>query len=292
MFGAGQQTCGDHSFNGYAIRGTVIPATPTFSFEFLAKNILRADQYQTIDQLLEWSRSNLSHFLGAFNVGNADHHWQYRGLVPPKRIINKTTLSGGEFATSNEKPKHWIAGCHGTTSFYRTLLRTANIPVDYFQETCDGHILPVFWTIDRALSHGDDPYSSLTKSTPPAPAGQMMISTYMFLSWFVSDSEEAICNPSNVARAVQDYAIEFLPDVLLKRYCSDVENRLSRAEGELYEVFKLRYSVAYLESKNLWGRAAIKADQLGYCPLKTLQTFKSPWSPVYLQKASLKRIKK
>jgi hypothetical protein len=133
--------------------GSSLIAPPRYTFAFLKNNnLLGASRYDTIVRVLNWSSDNLTHFINDFTYKNMFDHWQYRGLPPITRIIEGTT------APFFPNFAHWTAGCHGSTGFYRNVLRAANVPM-YIMNRCQ-HSLAYFISENLYLDHGDDPYNS------------------------------------------------------------------------------------------------------------------------------------
>ena len=155
---------------GYQLRHRAVPAPPDATFEFLSANLMIAqDRLHTIENLLEWSRDHLIHFLGDFTAKNMEDHWQYRGESPVSRVISGTRAVFYPYKKGDTSPPkvtfgHHTAGCWGTTAFLRAVLRVVNIPVQ--NAPAGGHALPYFMTEGRYLSHGDDPYDGNTRSSP------------------------------------------------------------------------------------------------------------------------------
>ena len=133
------------------------------------------------------------------------------------------------------------------------------------------HAVPVFWTIQRTLTHGDVPYNSTCRAvTPSFPADWMMVTDQQFEFMFLGS--EGTCD--NIGRTCIDLAVWTLPDDLLNKYCDDHENGESHESGTVAEKFAGYYSVEHLEGTNLWGRLAGKASSYGYCTTWTIKKFK------------------
>ena len=164
--------------------GAVTPGDPVRTFDFLKTNgLLGATARETIERVLDWCRDNLVHYYDGSDPANFRGYWQYEGWPPVERILSATTHS-------IHGHKHWTAGCWGTTGFLRTVLRTANIPVA-LENPCGGHAMPRFVREALFLSHGDDPYSSLSKDAPRFPIGDLLIDQAKYESWFGSSVPEA-----------------------------------------------------------------------------------------------------
>ena len=160
--------------NAYEIHfdrhGPAVPAPPALAYEFLVKfDVVADDHLSSIARLLDWCRWNMRHFLWIYEVGNMEDHWQYRGFTPASRLFEGTVFAKEQ----NIGRKHYTAGCHGTVGFLRAMLRTLNIPVGYHRAQLHG--VPHFMSVNRYLSHGDDPYNMLSKSTEPFPAEDLLI---------------------------------------------------------------------------------------------------------------------
>jgi hypothetical protein len=254
----------DHP-GGYVVKEHATPSHPTFTFRFLKTNgLIGPTALATIGRVLDWCRWNLSHYFGTFTPQNADYHWQYRGAVPVRRVIDGTLLLDPQYAPTYPTPKHWTAGCWGTTAFLRSVLRAANIPV-MAAISGGGHVVPFFAGAHRYLSHGDDPYNALAKASYPAEL--LLLTESTFASWFphVPDSfnETAV---KNVGRRVIELAVWHFSEELLNAYCSDVANGLDHASGKVFSCFAPHdFSVAQLEATDLWGRLSLAAQGAGKC---------------------------
>ena len=241
------------------------PSHPTYTYRFLVEHdLVGTTPIDTVARVLEWCRSNLHHFIGAFSPQTAEDHWQYRGLPPARRILEGTTRAG------ESQPKHWTAGCWGTSAFLRSLLRSVNLPV-ILRWRC-GHTMPYFAGAGRSLSHGDDPYSALAKADYPAK--QLLVDANTFEAWFpfdpgASDAQQAAdeaTSCAHIGRRVVDLAVWNLGDALVFKYCQDQASGASHATGKVFEVFEPHgYTVAQLEATQLWQRLAAEAQAHGAC---------------------------
>lgn len=241
------------------ILGSVTPGDPVRTFRFLQQSrLLGFTSRQTICRILEWCRSHLVHFSGQPIIENVLDYWQYAGLPPVERIISGTVRSSEQ----QQGAKHWTMGCHGTTGFLRTVLRTANIPVEQVKR-CK-HALPHFIKERNYLSHGDDPYGMLSEATPAIPIGDILINAAKFERWFGSAvSETDVCN--NVGRRPFELAIAYLPNFLLLSHCSDLTEGLNHANSTVLTIFERTYTLAELEATGLWERMDIKIAAMGGC---------------------------
>ena len=116
----------------------------------------------------------------------------------------------------------------------------------------------------RDLSHGDDPYNALGRATPPVPAGEIPVDQATFDSWFGA-GVSAADKLNNVGRRMRELAVTYLPNYLLHKYCSDIANGKTHANGEVFDTLSLNYTVAQLEAQNLWTRMDAKIAGFGGC---------------------------
>ena len=140
-----------------------MPARPLTSWAFLQKeSLLKPTRLDTIVALVAWAR-NLTHFAGPVSRQNFRDHWGYDGDRPVSRALAGTRYTGTVFASipGYEASRHYTAGCQGTAGLITSVLRAANIPVRLRSVSNDTslHATILFLSEDRALSHGDDPYS-------------------------------------------------------------------------------------------------------------------------------------
>lgn len=169
-------------------RGGSLAAPPRYTYAFLSKSgLIGATRRETIVNLLNWGSENLVHFYGEGTYGNQEAHWQYRGAPPITRIIE------GTIRETESAPRHWTAGCHGTTGFLRNVLRAANIPVQ-IANRC-GHSQPYFMTEGLYLDHGDDIYNSVFTGLGVS-AEELLISSETHARWFGDnpDNNEDHCD--------------------------------------------------------------------------------------------------
>jgi hypothetical protein len=242
-----------------AMQGTIVPAPTAFTYSFLGSaGLIGYSRRNTIDNVIDWCRSNLTHFLGGLDAANMEDQWQYRGLPPMTRVINGTVQTSHPAAGS----AHRTAGCWGTTGFLRALLRVVNIPVQLV--THAGHAQPWFMADGLYLSHGDDPYNQLTRATPPFPASEIPIDSATFDSWFGA-SVPAADQANNVGRRTRDLALKYLPNYILRAYCNDKAQGKTHASGSVAATFAPNYTVAQLEAEQLWQRMDMKIAGFGGC---------------------------
>ncbi|MEO8484818.1 MAG: hypothetical protein ABI585_00630 [Betaproteobacteria bacterium] len=258
---------------GYVLGGSdsmekCTPSHPTFTYRFLVENDLVDDTPRgTIARVIGWCRANLSHFFGTLTAQNAEYHWQYRGAPPVRRILAGTPLLDPD-APGFLAPRHWTAGCSGTTAFLRSLLRAVNIPV--VMRFRGDHTQPYFIGVGRYLSHGDDPYNAYAKAD--YPAGLLLVDEATFASWFPFDpgdpqnAADLATSAAHVGQRVVDLAVWHFGDAILFRYCQDKAAGLGHADGKVFEPFASHgYTVAELEATHLWERLAAEAQLQGRC---------------------------
>ena len=239
--------------------GHVVPGPPSRSYEFLGTNgLIGASRLETIVRLVDWCRANLVHFSGGPTAANLQDQWQYRGLPPLTRVLAGTVqTSQPQFGSM-----HRTAGCWGTTGLFRALLRVVNIPCELI--TNAGHAQPHFMSEARYLSHGDDPYNALTKAVPPIPADQIPIGQETFNAWF-GPGVNATDRHNNVGRRTRELAVQYLPNYLLHKECSDNANGNTHANGEVLATLSPPYTAAGLEAQDLWTRMDAKIAGFGGC---------------------------
>ena len=275
---------------GYQLIHRAVPAPPDATFEFLNANLMIGqDRLHTIENLLEWSRDHLIHFLGDFRAKNVEGHWQYRGEMPVSRVISGTMaiayLRGkGDYSPPPEELPfgHYTAGCWGTTAFLRAVLRVVNIPVQ--NAPAGGHALPYFMTEGRYLSHGDDPYDGNTRSSPGFPIEELFIDQATYDAWFRS----SVPPVNNVGHQTAELAIKYLPLALLRMHCNYVRyvgNGKTHADAyaDNYLGLLRYYSVEELEAIDLWGIIEAKIKSLGGCPIQISWVVYEPRTPTIVK---------
>lgn len=138
-------------------------APPKWTYPFLRQaGLMGSTRLETIGNVLQWMRVNMTHFFGPATMGNFDAVWQYRGWVPLSRIVNGSVDANNPgYGTM-----HWTAGCHGSVGFLHEMLRVLNVPVQPVWVA--GHELAYFTSEKQYLDHGDDPYNSVVRVDHPA----------------------------------------------------------------------------------------------------------------------------
>ena len=282
--------------------GFTMDAPPTTYFQFLVdNNMIQGNHAATIDALINWSRYNLIHIENWTDLTALQFQgwWNYRGSSPGSAVLSGTL---GPYDNPLPPfppglPHNWVEGCHGVVTLYRGLLHTVNIPTDYAIQF--GHGMPVWWTVDESLSHGDDVESQIfsrqvctpqnpadpaqgavcqdpavanqpsTWETWPkyAPANQYPISLVDFVNWLVGPNSSSL----NVGRQAYEMLTIKYPDTdLLTMYCSDQAHGFSPANGLVLGSLQGSGLIALfpfpaLESMGFWNTLASEAAEYGFC---------------------------
>jgi hypothetical protein len=249
---------------GYYFEEGVSPATPAHVMRFFtSNNLIGTDARDTVARLFGWCRI-LIHWQG---TNQADEHAYWGPDVPPipaSMLINGTNFTGGPQPVFG----HYTDGCSGTTEFMKSVLRAINIPVELGTPPC-GHVMPLFPTIHRALSHGDDPYNVEVRFTAfdgwPVPAlEEFLITIDRWNEWF-DPSIDPNVSITNVGRRMGELAVQYQSDFLLYWYCHDTAAGVDHASGHVYAALKTFYTLSDLEALHLWEKLAAKAAATDYC---------------------------
>lgn len=254
-----------------AIRGaqSVTPGDPVRTFQFLKDHGLLGPYPGTTGlNLLEWSRDNLSHYVGSNTPENLEAHWQYAGFAPVERILEGTLSAKDEQQTV----KHWTQGCWGTAGFLMVVLRTANVVYGYEVRgpSDEKHALPYDVLNSIYLSHGDDPYNVLARSTPRRDMSSYWLTKAEFLERFGPDwSNSAGIPDQELRRAIgkKPYEVAAMspPDFLVDLYCKDQFQGLSKEEGSVYKFLSDKLTMAEMEEKYLWNKLQKRVNEIGGC---------------------------
>jgi hypothetical protein len=257
-------------FPGYYLQCGFSPATPYYAAYFFKTNsLLGADALDTVSRLFDWCRRLFHYFTEAgYPFPNPPFFWG--PTSPPigiSLIIEGTTYSGN----LNFNPplfKHFTAGCGGTTEFMKSVLRAVNIPTEARSALCP-HQMPFFPTIDRSMSHGDDPYNELSLVSPfpgwPVPTKQeYLITGAQWNQWF-GPGVDYNTSQSNIGRHIADLAVQYQSDGLLKAYCQDLTAQASHGNGEVFKALGGYFTLAQLEAKQLWQKLEAKASATNFC---------------------------
>ena len=246
-----------------------MPAPGGYAWDFLETDVgIGPSRRETIGNMIDWGRRNMLHFGGSFRADVAEYYWGYRGSVPAARVLEGTDPVG--FHPQSEEwgyaPgtgydalfAHWTAGCHGTVTFFREVLRAANVPVRY--ELIGGHATPHFLGDDLYLSHGDDPYNVLSKAD--YAAGLLLIDAPTFQAWFGGDATQA---KANVGRQVKVLAAIYLPTTLLRYRCDDIAQGLPPESGSTFRALTPAYTLEELEQMGFWASIDAEIARRGGC---------------------------
>jgi hypothetical protein len=244
----------DEQYQGYGSNSRVTPAPPDVVYRFLLRNgLIRTTRLATIQALLEWCRGNLDHA----NDLEPKNIWGYAGKPPVSRMISGTIADTGQ----GLQWAHWTPGCGGTSDFIGSVLRLVNIPVTRRGLANGGlHFSPLFTSESKTLSHGDDPYSQMSKATPEIPIEKLLVDTSLLDVWFNSNlSVEEQLN--NVGRQTNVLAVEYLPDNVLHVNEQDKAEGLSPAQSGVYKRLKTTFTLQELLDATLWDRLGQKMDE-------------------------------
>lgn len=257
------------NFPGYYPQAHTLPATPYYAAHFFkANSLLGLYPLETVARLFGWCR-NLSHAWAEPNTSQPDWTCFWGPGSPPigaSQLIDGTTYTG-KLVSPPKTFGHFTIGCAGTTQFMKSVLRAVNIPTE--DRFGGNHHMPFFPTIDRTLSHGDDPYSQLGDMSLfpgwPVPAKQeYLITGAQWDQWF-GPGVAAATAESNVGRHVVDLAIKYQSDYLLALHCEDKKAQASHANSKVFQTLKSFYTLAQLEAKQLWQKLEAKATSTGFC---------------------------
>lgn len=236
--------------------GAVTPWCPVFCWEFMRdSDYVGTTQWETIKHLTDWARAHLRHIWGyqfdqpggPFDSKEDQRQWQYgyRGPAPVDKMIEP--LPGRE---------HVADACSGMAGFFAAVLRAVNVPVrhGYTNFTANGHHRPEFFTVNRNLAHGDDPYNATTL---------LGVNNVPIHRIFYTDDElEALIDapepmPGKTvgetaahlhgARSV-GLAVEYKTNWLLRKRCLDQASGASGPESEVGLALSPFYSAAEIGS--------------------------------------------
>lgn len=214
--------------------GRTTPAHPVFVWKWLYKigaldaitqNAADpiAAQTKAIGKILDFARWNFAHFLGGGDWNNYNYYWG--GRVPAvSQLILGTVATDPILAFLGNTPYGWTAGCYGTSAFLQHVMRELNIPVKIINDpviTC-GHTTIQILSLDRYLTHGDDPYSDTRGyGNYVAPPELLLTPGDLWRSWFMTGVGDTSCKM--VGRRPNDIQVEFgYPSAgAYARYCYD-----------------------------------------------------------------------
>ena len=256
----------DVTVEGYYFAELMSPATPAHVMRFFKSNdILGTSARDTVTRLFGWCRILIHYY--ETQTQPADPHLFWGPDSPPipaSLLINGSNYTG----QTPPVPGRYTMGCGGTAGFMKSVLRAVNIPVEFGTPPC-GHVMPLFPTMNRAMSHGDDPYDRTAWFTDypgwPTPAlKEYLITLDEYNQWFDPSLDPGVMI-NNVARRPVELAVQYQSDWLLDCYCQDTAANLDHAHGSVYDTIKNVYTLAQAESMQLWDKLAAKATATNFC---------------------------
>ena len=228
------------------------------------------DPEAAIGSMIEWSHQLTHVFSAPGEVGWPPESDFFGPDAPPgtyTQMIDGTPYQGPDIP-SQGMMGHWTYGCGGTTDFLIHVLKAINLPVKRVYAGSVSpvclHNTPYFMTIDKYLSHGDDPYDRTAANDPPLPGTEFLISAAKFNTWFppkAQDPNGDICS-ANVGRRPMELALQYLPTGFLEMYCEDRSSRTPRKKGQIYQSLSAVYTMKELNQMKLWPKLAAKAKAL------------------------------
>jgi hypothetical protein len=251
----------DATIGGYVFEELMSPATPAHVMQFFASNdLIGTSARDTIARLFDWCKI-LIHWTPS------DAHAFWGPDAPP---IPSSMLIDGSNYTGTNPPTfgRYTMGCGGTSAFMKSVLRAVNIPVENKTPPC-GHVMPHFPTVNRTLSHGDDPYDRLGWVTafpgwPVPELKEYLITIDQWNAWFDPSIDPAVMI-NNVGKHMGEIAVEYQSDWLLDAYCEDTSAGADHASGQVFAALKTFYTLAELEATQLWDKLAAKTAATNYC---------------------------
>ena len=254
-------TGNDSTHHGHIVSDAVTPAHPANIWKFLNDEGIIADTARgTVSRLIEWSSENMLHSFGLHMPFGPPFlaFWQYHGLPPVIRMIEGTIVNDPAMGLYYPGVHSWTAGCLGTSSFFRAVLRVVNIPVRAVasERTCY-HAMPYFPGLGVYLTHGDDPYSGYFKSGN-YEGEELLVESDMWKRWFPKGDYDTAC--MNVGRRVVELNVSEPSGNLVRTYCSDQLEGLSRADSEVFDYVGRIYSMEELESMGFWEKLEMLAE--------------------------------
>lgn len=232
--------------------GWAVPAAPQAAWSFLSQEqLLRPTRLETITALVGWSR-RLTHFAGPVSRDNFRDHWGYDGDMPVSRTLAGTRYTGEVFASmpGYDRTRHYTAGCQGTAGLFASVLRAANIPVRTESVSNDStpHATLLFPSEDRALTHGDDPYSLLVEGSAPA---DLLVDLATYEKWLGPSSKDA---GRYIGRQALALGLAHLPPIVRRTHERDRQQGLSPEQSGVFTLFKGSYFMVELQEARLWER--------------------------------------
>lgn len=244
------------SQQGYEIsefdHGWAVPPAPSTAWRFLRdEQVLGDTRLQTITRLIGWS-GRLVHFAGPVSRQNFRDHWGYDGDMPVARALSGTRYGGTAFQSmpGYEGERHYTAGCQGTAGLMVGVLRAANIPARLRSVTNDSftHATLLLLSEDRALSHGDDPYSPLAEGADP---NDLLLDLATYDRWLGPTSKDP---GRNIGRQAAALGLASLPPVVRRAFEMDRERGAEPAQSAVFALFRDTHTLDEVNDARLWER--------------------------------------
>ena len=240
--------------------GWAVPASPQSAWRFLqSQGLLRTTRLDTVTAVVNWTR-RLTHFAGPVSRENFFEHWGYEGDMPVARALTGTRYTGTAFqsAPGFDAVRHYTAGCHGTVGLLLSVLRAVNIPTRPRSVSNDTftHATVLFLSEDRALSHGDDPYSQMVEGADPA---DLLIDTGTYDRWL---GPLATDPGRNIGRQALTLGVQRLPGIVRRAHALDRQQGTAPEQSAVFAMFKGTFTMDELVTAGLWERldAALASD--------------------------------
>jgi hypothetical protein len=226
--------------------GDVTLAPPLRELNFLrTQGLIRSSQTDTLFAALDWGRDHLFHANGDGGLDNENAVWQYPGQPPILYMINGTVST--QPVDSGNGLQHYTMGCHGTSGFYKAVLRTVNIPVKKTDDTPHaGMSFPIYpWDVSGHIVHADAIYNQIfrdstlhgeTPTTPPTSTANLIVDDSVYQTLF-SPSLSADQRAANVDYSSQIYAATWQPvptKTMMRYYCYDYDHGLTPDAGHVF----------------------------------------------------------
>jgi len=239
----------------WPIHGAATLTSPLGSLELLMRQqgLVRNSMEGTLYAALDWGRDNLVHFNGPLERYSEDRVWQYGGAPPVSRVIAGTIAfeDGQGWGDHEWGVQNYTMGCHGTSGFYKAVLRTMNIPVKVENNAFhSGMSFPMWppWAVAGHITHSDSIYSrafrdqnlGLPLENPtanPESSANIIADDSDYLAWF-DPSLSFHQKIANVTLSELRYLAFWQPvptTYIMQLYCADLAAGLSHADGSVYK---------------------------------------------------------
>jgi hypothetical protein len=199
--------------------------------------------------------------------------WQYNGQPPVQQIIDGTQST--QSSDQGTGVQHWTAGCHGTSGFYKAVLRTASIPVHVENNRFhSGMAFPMGpWAVAGHITHSDVIYSQSFRdqrlgmpgenpTSDPTSSANLIIDDSEYVGLF----DESLHSPEEVIANVEWSLLRYIAywqpvptTYTMRTYCSDLARGLSHDASDIYGMFSYDHvpatglNLQVLENNWLWG---------------------------------------